>query len=386
MTWEDLRMKSARNTSCSEVGLHSETAADGESPVGHRIRRALDGYATAIVRIIGESYGKESVQHAWREFTIGGDTPFLGDDPNAELFFSWLFHRWSPELEASLKIDDASCYGVPPTRAYLSRHGTGLDPLQRRYLEACLAARLGFYEILDCKPRIGFIARDVLAGKEVEVSESTASTSLQNGDIVFAHIVPIDGTAMMEAISPISFPSTLKTQLTELCRGREWGASADLPLRRLYFTLLESHRRPSLPQIRNIEDEVIEPRILYFDIESPQRAFDALAPLARGTTRQELLDMTKHSARGELCEATLPWIEPRDIRNTDAGAPLMGYLHIRGRKLIVEVNSKQRAKAFRLLIAGMPAATARYRRTSRQSPDKLLLSSSEATSHRATRH
>jgi hypothetical protein len=70
-------MKSAQNTSCSEVGLYSETAAEGESPAGHRIRRALDGYATAMVRFIGESYGKESVQYAWREFTIGGEAPFL---------------------------------------------------------------------------------------------------------------------------------------------------------------------------------------------------------------------------------------------------------------------------------------------------------------------
>ena len=120
------------------------------------------------MQIIGESYGKDSVQNAWREFTIGSGEQFLGDDPNAELFFAWLFHRWSPESAAAHKIDDESCYGVPPTRAYLARNASDLDPLQRRYLEACLAACFSFYEILDCKPHIGFRARDVLAGGEVE--------------------------------------------------------------------------------------------------------------------------------------------------------------------------------------------------------------------------
>jgi hypothetical protein len=351
-----------------------------------RIRRALDGYAAAIVRMIGESYGKESVQHAWREFTIGGAGPFLGDDPNAELFFSWLFHRWSPEHEESLEIDDRSCYGVPPTRAYLSRHAGCLDPLQRRYLEACLAAHFSFYEILDCKPHVGFVARDVLAGKEVEVSEGTASTSVHNGDIVFAHIVPIDGTAIMEAISPISFPPALKTQLTALRRRRDWDGRADFPMRRLYFRLLESYRGPPSPTVRNIDGEVLETRTLYFDIESPQRAFEALAPLARGFTRRELLVMTKLGAHNEVREATLPWLESRDAGIRDFQTVLMGHIHIRGRKLIVEVNSAQRAQAFRSLILAIPAATARYRRTRRQSSDKLLPSSSEAFGLPVTRH
>src|SRR5581483_10730849 len=165
----------------------------------------IDGYAAAILRVIGESYGKDSVQRAWREFTIWGSSPFLGDHPNAELFFSWLFHRWAPALAEGHEIDDRSCYGVPPTRTYLARNASGLNPVQRRYLEACLEARFSFYEILDCKPHIGFKARDLMAGRQLEVSEGMASTTLQDGDIVFAHIVPIDGTAMMEAISPFSF-------------------------------------------------------------------------------------------------------------------------------------------------------------------------------------
>ena len=379
-------MKFAWNTPNVAPGRQAVSGADSDSPAWHRIRQAVDGYATAIVRVIGESYGKESVQHAWREFTIGAGGKFLGDDPNAELFYSWLFHRWSPELEDGHKIDDDSYYGVPPTQAYLARHATQLEPLQRRYLEACLAARFSFYEIHDCKPYIGFKARDVLAGNEVEVSEGVASTSLQNDDIVFAHIVPIDDTAMMEAISPCSFPPTLKTQLNELCRGRKWDERADLPLRRLYFRLLESHRWSPLPEVRNSDGEVIETRILHFDIESAQRAFDSLAPLALGATRRELLEAAKLDACGALREVTIPWLEPGGKKVSNPETVLMGYIHIRGRKLVVEVNSAQRARAFRLLISNIPAAMARYRKTRRRSPEKMLQSSSYETDFRVTRH
>ena len=377
-------MKSVRNTPHSDIGSHDGLVANDELHAWRRIRRAVDGYTAAIVRVIGESYGKESVQHAWHEFTIWGGGPFLGDDPHAELFFSWLFHRWSPALEEGHKIDDGSCYGVPPTRAYLARNEFGLNPLQRRYLEACLEARFSFYEILDCKPHIGFKARDVLAGREVDVSEGMASTTLKNGDIVFAHIVPIDGTAMMEAISPFSFPPTLKTQLTGLRWRREWHKRADLPLRRLYFRLLESYCQPALPEVRNTDGEVIEARTLYFDIESAQRAFDALAPLALGVTRRELLETAKLGAEGELNEATIPWVKA--TKDSARETVLMGYIHIRGRKLVVEVNSAQRAKAFGLLISDTPDAAARYCRTRKHPTEKIIQFPSDIPDRRATRH
>ena len=94
------------------------------------------------------------------QFTIWDGGPFHEGDPHAELFFSWLFHRWAPVLEEGHEINDGSCYGVPPTRTYLARNASGVNPVRRRYLEACLDARFGFYEILDCKPHIGFKARD----------------------------------------------------------------------------------------------------------------------------------------------------------------------------------------------------------------------------------
>lgn len=261
MTWKTLRMKSVPRTPCSQDGFQTEIAAGGDLQPWRRIRRAVDGYATAIVRIIGESYGKDSVQNAWREFTIGSGDQFLGDDPNTELFFSWLFHRWSPESGGA----------VPPTRAYLARNARALDPLQRRYLEACMAARFSFYEILECKPHIGFKARDVLAGSEIEVSEGMASVSLRNGDIVFAHIVSSDDTAMTEAVSPVSFPPILKAELTALRRHRKWEQRADLALRRLYFRLLETHGWPPLPEVRTREVSCSNPGFCIL-ISNPPRS------------------------------------------------------------------------------------------------------------------
>lgn len=361
-----MSMKSIRDLHCSGPVSGVGRTADCESPARARIHTAVDGYAFDMVQLIGESYGRETVQQAWREFTLGRSDQFLGDDPNTELFFSWLFHRWSPALEKGNKIDDDTLYGVPPTRAYLQRNASRLDPNRRRYLEACLATRFGFYEIRDCRPHIGFTALDVVAGEEIEVSESLASTSLQNGDIVFAHVVSSDGAARVEAVSPFSFPAVFKRQLIALCRRCELRERADLPLRRLYFSLFESLCHPGTPEIRNSDGDRVECQTLYFDIESAQKAFEALVPLALGTTRCELLRQAKFSSDGTLREAVIPWLRSVDARGADLSTVLMGHIRIRDRKLVVEVNSTRRAQAFRLLIAATPAAAARYRRMRRR--------------------
>jgi hypothetical protein len=205
----------------------------------HRIRGAVDGYAVGIIRLIGESYGRDTVQQAWLEFTSGAGEAFRGDDPHTELFFSWLFHRWSPTREKGSRVKDRSLYGVPPTRAYLNRNSPQLDPLLRRYLETCLVTSPGFYEVFNCEPHVGFRARDVMTELECEVSEELASTSLSNGDIMFAHLVPMEGATMLEAISPLSFPPLFKRHLTRLYRKKELGEPRAGGLRELYFTLAQ---------------------------------------------------------------------------------------------------------------------------------------------------
>jgi hypothetical protein len=216
------------------------TKATGKPQLWHRIRGAVDGYAAGIVRLIGESYGMETLQQAWHEYTLGEGQAFNCDDPHAELFFSWLFHRWSPTREKGNRVDDSSLYGVPPTRAYLDRNSSQIDPLLKRYLETCLVTSPGFYEISKCKPNIGFCARDVMSGVEREVSEGLASTSLNNGDIMFAHLIPMENATMLEAISPLSFPQAAKRCLKRLCRAYVYESSATVELHEVYFALAYS--------------------------------------------------------------------------------------------------------------------------------------------------
>ena len=71
----------------------------GAREIESHIQQAIDGYAAALVRLVGESYGPNCVQQAWQEFTFNSNTQFTGDEAHSELFFSWFFHRWSPASE-----------------------------------------------------------------------------------------------------------------------------------------------------------------------------------------------------------------------------------------------------------------------------------------------
>lgn len=336
------------------------------------MREAIDGYAAAMLRFIGESYGKEAVQHAWREFTIGEGHEYVQGDPNTELFFSWLFHRWKPDSQKGNKIADSSLNGVAPTRAYLNRRAARLSPLLCRYLEACLVTPFGFHEILDCQPGIGFTTKDVFNGTVLNVRERSASSTLRDGEIIFGQVVLVESFGMLEAVSPFSFPPIFKTHLIHVRQRRELREHPDLALRGLYFSLAETYLNPPPPELHNTDGDRLEPRTLYFDVDSAQAAFDALAPLAIGSTRDELLQDGKFDRNGVLVETMVPWVKRTDGKRAGLETVLMGRILIEGRRLTVEVNSAARAKAIRALIEHSLGERVRYRRTRKQSLESVV--------------
>jgi len=207
-------------------------------PLSRTIRGVTAGYTDGIVRLIGESYGIYTIQTAWSEYNVRTRGPFEYGDPHSELFFSWLFHRWSPSRAKRNYVNDSSLYGVSPTRAYLERQCASLDPILRRYLETCLVTSPAFYEIHNCVPNVGFRARDLITGDEREVCEELASTTLVDGDIIFAHLISIDEATVLEAISPVSLPPRARGRLTRMYRSLQASVPvARQELRELYFSL-----------------------------------------------------------------------------------------------------------------------------------------------------
>jgi hypothetical protein len=243
-------------------GTHQVNSDSFDDPakiaIQSRLREAIDGYATALVPLIGESYGPESMQQAWREFMPGKRAQFTGDHLHSELFFSWFFHCWSPSRKKGHRLVDPSLFGIPPTQAFLSRHSSGLNSLLRRYLATCLDTPFGFYQINACRPETGFRAWDLLAGTQVEVFDRIASSSLQTGEIIFARVPLLDGIRVMDAIGPVSLPASFHGHFVRPQLDSTLRKHSDRGLRKLYFDLLRLQLRARLPEIRDGSGKVLD--------------------------------------------------------------------------------------------------------------------------------
>ena len=341
----------------------SATVADLDEQTWRHVRAAIDGYAGDVLHFISKCYGVDAIQQGWFEFTMGKSKEFVQGDPNAELFFSWLFHVWSPQKLKGNVISDATLYGVPPSRAYLERRSGRLASTGAT-LSLRPASSHPLASMRSANANLGWAlpTRDVLTGAELNVRELSASAMLARGYEILGQIVALSGIAMVEALAPFSFPPSYKIHLIQVRTRPELEHSSDLALRTLYFSLADAYLNPPPPRLHNTDGDPIEPRTLYFEIDSAQAAFDALSSLTLGSTREELLAEAKFSAKGAVIEAQVPWIRRNDPKH-DLETVVLGQLHIADGKLKVEVNSAARASAFRKLLEKTSGFKARYLRT-----------------------
>jgi hypothetical protein len=391
-------MKPGRNDPCpcgsgrkyKQCCLLAERAA-AESPqelVRRRLRRLKDdGKLTAqLLRFIQDVYGPQAIDEAWDEFTLWEDELFDPDSTYMPLFMPWLFSQWAPDPQGTT-VEDATLHDVPPARAFLQRKGGGLDPLLREYLESCLDSPLSFYEIAHCEPGRSMRLRDVLTGEEHEVLERSASQTLQAGDLLFGQVAGAQGVNLLEACGPLIIPPIHKVQVIDLRqqmeqaprveprqRAREYAAE----LRNLYLDLADELLNPRLPRLKTTDGEDLMLQKLVFDIESAQAAFDALKDLDFQADEQDLLADAERAPDGTLRRVSIDWKKPGNAMHKQWSNTILGHIHIAERRMTVEVNSNERAAAFRKLVEERLGDRARYRMSEVQSADKLWAKAGES--------
>lgn len=305
---------------------------------------------------------------------------FDPDSPYLPVFMPWLFHAWSPNPDET-DIEDAALHEVPPTRAYLERKGARLSPLLREYLQSCLAQPFSFYEIERCDPGRGFSLRDVLTGEAFEVFERSGSQSLQAGELIYGSLASAQGVVLAEAMPLVAIPPIDKLEIIELrkrmqrvggCvdRGslREW----DIELRELYLALSERLLHPQMPKLQTTDGEDLEFHKLVFDIDSARQAFDALKDLDILATEAELLEQADSNADGSLRRAEITWAKAGNRVHESWDNTILGYIEIEGSRLTAEVNSRERAEAFKAIVAGRLGGQARFRLDQVQSTEQML--------------
>jgi hypothetical protein len=359
----------------------ANSADSPEALSWRRVRRALDEFAmaTTMLTFAAETYGPEALHEAWEEFS-GAQEPFDPETPHIQVFMPWFFHRWSPDPYGT-EVADPALHERSPTSLFLERRGARLDPVIRRYLASCLEAPFSFHEILRCDPGHGFRARDLFTGEEREVLERSATQGMQQGDIVFGQLVTAEGITILEACSPSCIPPIYKIELidfrNELLRDErrftaetlgEW----DLEIIERYLDIMDKVLHPQLPKLHNTDGEPLEMHRLIFDIDSPEKALDALKSLDSGRSKEEIIAATERTARGAFKSVQYNWTKAGNQLHKDWSSTVVGHIEIKSRRLVAEVNSVGRAQEFKAIVEERLGGEARLRADRIQSVEKML--------------
>ena len=348
-----------------------------------RVRRALDdfGMAARLLRFTEEIYGPTAIDEAWAEFTVWQDEEpaFDPSTPLLPLFMPWFFHSWAPDPHDT-DVADETLHDRAPTAVYLERHGNRLDPLVHRYLDACTRTPLGFHEIIHCEPARAFRARNLFTSEEVEVMEQSASRTVTTHEILFGQLVAVDGIVMLECCSPFGLSPVDKIAILDLrdriCANGKYSPEEalrdfDSEIRELYLSIANRILDPQLPDMRNTDGDPLVPQKVVFEIDSPQRVFDALKHLAGDVSEDELLRDVRRGSAGEWRELRLAWSKRGNAMHGDWQSTVLGEIRILPRLLICEVNSAKRSETIRAIVTEALGDHARYRATEIQSLERL---------------
>jgi hypothetical protein len=352
-------------------------------------QRSTSEQLTRDMMNFAESRFDEQIEVAWQDFNMT-DLPFPLDACPGEqqIFMPFFLFHWDPQRPRSGK--GASRRGGIVTRWYELERGKNLSDLQRLLLEQATAQPFSFFEVLWSKAGEGIGLRDILLGTETDVVERSASRTLQKGDIVYGQIWDLQTLAVLGCLAPIPIPPRWKGEVVGLrkkLRKRIAKQNRDLipddlvrqadAVRLTYLTIRDGLYTP--PRLANTDRDPLVFHTLRFRIESAEKAFDALAPLAFGQSREDLLEDAEFGKDGKLQRIEFDWRKKGNAKISSWDNTILGSIKISGQSLIAEVNSENRAERFRAEVEKRLRASAIHQSTSAKPVEEMLAKAPKRT-------
>ena len=264
-------------------------------------------------------------------------------------FEDFMTRHWEPEGNA---VD-----------VYLKRRGWREPVLAKSYMLGLRDAHVSLHEVVSTTPGVGMVLRDLLTGADpVTVREKSASKTLQPGDRIAVRVVPVrDHHVISGGLLPFA-PAVVELLMDGLRTTLKLRRKKDLrftpdQLRRMaplftaafLFTHLPDALNPQVPQMTNSDGEELVFHELRF-------------PFASGVTQAQVAE-----ALGRLpdlsSDGSKRWVWLSRPRNGSKakreGGMIHGALALRGRALVLEVNSAERAARGAAMIVNATGAALR---------------------------
>jgi hypothetical protein len=381
------RQKTGRNDLCpcgsgkkyKHCCLKAAQASD-DSPWS-RQRDASGRLAQEMLSFARRRFANDVVD-AWLDFNQDDDAIPLEDDiEEGQIFMPYFLFDWDPKPPSRRHGGQAGMGQV--AQSYVSMMGSRLPELESLILEQATTQPLSFYEVIRCDPGECLVLRDVLIGGETEVIERTASEVFRPGDLGYGQLCKLPQVTTLGRLAPLCISPRHKAAIVGLrgklrkriARQERELAASDLiryreDIRTAYLNIRDAMRTP--PRLTNSDGDPFVFHTLTFRAGSAHAAFEALAPLARGISKKELLGKAKLDDDGILLSVEIPWLKQGSRTHKDWENTILGHIKIFGRSLVVDVNSEKRAAKIRHEIEQRLGILVVHQRTVAQSPEALL--------------
>jgi Protein of unknown function (DUF2384) len=297
----------------------------------------------------------EQIYEAWQDFNMREvPKPLEEAADERQVFMPYFLFQWNPDARRTT----ARGQGGVVARWFMMEKSKQLTAMQRMFLAQATTQPMSFYEVVRSEPGERVRVRDVLIGGETEVIERSGSRYMRPGDLLFAQIWQQPELAVFGSMAPLCIPPDKKIEVIELrkrlkkkiARQNRYLAPHDLLryadlIRCTYLDIRDRLFAP--PVLCNTDGDPLLFHTLTFRIESAEAAFDALAPLALGRSREQLLDEAELSDDGKLRKVDIDWVKKGNRKNKTWDNTIMGHIQVSAGLLTAEVNSERRAKRLR---------------------------------------
>jgi hypothetical protein len=335
-----------------------------------RWRQIESGLIPRLMAFAFETFGPELLEDAWEDFNLG--EPVEAIEPESPLnmvFMPWFLFTWLFELSPP---GSSEFLETTIAEQFLIHDLERITPDEQTLLLSAIRSPYTLCEVVDVKPGVGMTQFDLLRRIKYDIAERTASESLKRGEIIYCATTEVGGIKSNIGTSPYALRPIAKRDVLEL---RKWiiGETGkgelsaehlhefEYDIRGLYLQILEGMFTP--PNLANTDKDPFVPHKLYFDLDSADRAFHALKSLAEDSNESELLESATIED-GLIAKAEIPWLGgSKEARKRLGGSVLLGLLKIDQDRLVVEVNSKQRAELIRGLVEERLGNSATYKTT-----------------------
>ncbi len=353
---------------------------------------ASDQLTRAMIRYVRDNF-KDLPLDAWEDFHLGKvSRRFSWTADEQMIFMPYFLFQWNPEFVGRRK--KALPDGGVIAHSFLRAQGHRLFELQRQILEQAMKQPVSFYQVLSSTPGESISLGDILIGEQTVVKEQTASQQAKPGDLLYGSVWVLPGITVLGCCAPIKIPPAWKAEIIGLrkkLRGRIAKQNRNLTaedlvrcadeIRATYLLIRDSLNTP--PRLANTDGDPLAFHTLKFQIKSPEAAFEALAPLAEGRSKEELLDDAEFDQAGKLRSVTFDWLKKGNSRISTWDNTILGNIKISARSLVAEVNSEKRAKRLRAEIEKRLGVSATHRSTVAQTVDEMLAKSPKRARSRA---